>query len=156
MNAPSNNIPTTTSANNNQSVDPHDNLDLDIDQSDTAALSSIHDKRPLPSNESHPNYEKYYKHTKKSKGRIIFTCAFNGCKQIFKRKSHIEQHLNSKSHLNIRLFKCPECMQSFARRNCLTKHTPVHTANKPFVCDKCEQGFTQKGSCDRHITKFHS
>ena len=34
-------------------------------------------------------------------------------------------------------------------------HIRVHTKEKPFACDYCDATFTQKGSCDRHVQKFH-
>ncbi|XP_072024170.1 uncharacterized protein [Amphiura filiformis] len=52
---------------------------------------------------------------------------------------------------------CKICNRDFKFFRDLQNHLRVHerTPTKPFVCQRCQMGFTSRGNCARHIIKSH-
>lgn len=52
-------------------------------------------------------------------------------------------------------FQCDECDYSTPIRQNLLRHNFVHSGEKPFKCEICEKGFTQKGNLNLHRRTNH-
>ena len=52
--------------------------------------------------------------------------------------------------------KCNECDRTFSTKRYLQNHSTIHTGDKPFVCQICQKGFTQKSNMNFHTRKFHN
>ena len=66
-------------------------------------------------------------------------------------QDHLAAHQGSGRR---RPFKCVDCDMTFVRRYDLNRHAITHTKQKPFICEWCGHGFTQKGSMDKHKRDF--
>ena len=55
------------------------------------------------------------------------------------------------SHLYNFTHKCSDCTKQFYTRQELREHMRIHTAKKPFVCEKCNKGFARSHHLKRHL-----
>ena len=53
-------------------------------------------------------------------------------------------------------FACPYCSKIMIRKSDLQRHIRVHTAEKPYGCNYCNQHFSMKHSRDRHEQRIHN
>ena len=74
--------------------------------------------------------------------------SFNQIK-ITKLKRKNKGPIDGKTH------QCDYCEKTFSRPSDLSKHTRVHTGERPFKCGACSKAFTQKGHLKRHM-EVHS
>ncbi|XP_064463840.1 zinc finger protein 596-like [Ornithodoros turicata] len=51
--------------------------------------------------------------------------------------------------------RCRFCHYSSDYTNNVKKHERIHTGEKPYVCQVCFKGFTEKGALDRHSKGVH-
>eukprot|EP00127_Corallochytrium_limacisporum_P000002 Clim_evm2s1 gene=Clim_evmTU2s1 len=84
-------------------------------------------------------------------------CPFPECGQQFEDASSLAQHKRDCPHN--KPFKCPECQQSFRRKDILTRHyRRWHTADRPHVCKvpKCGRRFAAPGDLRVHERRAHT
>ncbi|XP_077321859.1 uncharacterized protein LOC143955631 isoform X3 [Lithobates pipiens] len=74
------------------------------------------------------------------------------CGQSFKRKDSLRRHVRLHSG---ETFPCEECGKCFLQKYKLTEHLRKHTGEKLHTCTKCGKGFLQKCKLVRHL-KTHS
>ena len=53
------------------------------------------------------------------------------------------------------VFLCVECPKIFPNRAALRKHKRVHSNDRSFTCDSCQQTFKYNGSLKRHVQEQH-
>lgn len=56
----------------------------------------------------------------------------------------------------IRKHECTVCQKRFLNSNDLRKHIRVHTNERPFMCNRCNQSFRQAGSLKSHVASQHN
>ena len=64
--------------------------------------------------------------------------------------------LHSKTHEGEKCFKCDLCPYTSISQRHLESHMLVHTDQKPFVCQHCDQSFRQKQLLKRHVNLYHN
>jgi uncharacterized Zn-finger protein len=75
------------------------------------------------------------------------------CIQSFAHKSMLERH--TRTHTGAKPYTCDVCMQSFSLKSTLVSHTRLHTGDEPYKCDVCMKSFSQKSTLVSH-TRLHT
>lgn len=64
--------------------------------------------------------------------------------------------MHSKTHEGEKCYKCDLCPYASISARHLESHLLIHTDQKPFACDQCEQTFRQKQLLKRHVNLYHN
>jgi len=62
------------------------------------------------------------------------------CDQTFKRAAHLEGHKLSR-HSSLRPFLCEFCSKGFTDKSLLKRHQRAHRQETPYLCPICHKGF---------------
>ncbi|BFZ19708.1 hypothetical protein BsWGS_22746 [Bradybaena similaris] len=76
------------------------------------------------------------------------------CSKIFKRSSHLNQHM--KVHCTDKSFQCPECSKLFSSALVLRSHLRTHSGLKAHMCSLCNVAFSTPMALRRHMVQHNN
>ncbi|CAG9785134.1 unnamed protein product [Diatraea saccharalis] len=76
------------------------------------------------------------------------------CNKSFKRKNSLRRHRLTHSMAN-KCIKCDFCNMTFFTKCNMRHHLRVHTGERPFKCEICNQPYSYKHDFNRHCFKKH-
>lgn len=85
--------------------------------------------------------------------QATFEC--NDCQIIFKRKSNLDIHCQTKHQIKSKS-KCEACAITFKSRYCLRKHLKLKQILAENSCIKCQKKFTSKDKLNKHYNNKHT
>lgn len=71
------------------------------------------------------------------------------CPKSFARRIQLRRHASV--HMQQRGFSCGICEKWFPTRSALVRHERIHTGERPFQCEVCQKSFAQKEILYRHL-----
>ncbi|KAF2895582.1 hypothetical protein ILUMI_10592 [Ignelater luminosus] len=71
------------------------------------------------------------------------------CPKSFARRIQLRRHASV--HMQQRGFSCGICEKWFPTRSALVRHERIHTGERPFQCEVCQKSFAQKEILFRHL-----
>ena len=86
-----------------------------------------------------------------------YECGYAGCDKSYKYKHHLREHFTV--HIGESRYKCnlPGCDgKMFRDSSSLSRHIgSIHSAEKPFQCDRCNRRFARKDTLKNHKKRIH-
>lgn len=76
------------------------------------------------------------------------------CGSLFHSSSTLKQHVVF-LHSNERRFECKECNKTFKNKSCLSRHTRIHSNDRPYKCE-CGSCYKQLCHLSRHLSTAHN
>lgn len=85
-----------------------------------------------------------------------FKCTYDGCDKDYIEDKHLKQHVKA-VHTNERKHVCQRegCGKSFVTGTRLKRHQAVHEGADRFRCPDCGQSFRKKETLHKHVLKEH-
>ncbi|TQV99447.1 C2H2 transcription factor (TFIIIA) [Cordyceps javanica] len=85
-----------------------------------------------------------------------FKCTYEGCDKDYIEDKHLKQHVKA-VHTNERKHVCQRegCGKSFVTGTRLKRHQAVHEGADRFRCPDCGQSFRKKETLHKHVLKEH-
>ncbi|ATY64347.1 C2H2 transcription factor (TFIIIA) [Cordyceps militaris] len=85
-----------------------------------------------------------------------FKCGYAGCDKDYIEDKHLKQHVKA-VHTNERAHVCarPGCGKSFVTGTRLKRHQAVHEGADRFRCPDCGQSFRKKETLHKHVLQAH-
>lgn len=71
------------------------------------------------------------------------------CDKSFARRIQLRRHASV--HMKQRGFSCGICEKWFPTRSAMIRHERIHTGERPFQCEVCQKSFAQKEILYRHL-----
>ena len=115
-------------------------------------MSSICDKADIRSEEASNNDDTNAGVQKSLIGEAV-NCSL--CKKDVP-KLIIFEHTYHHMFVGRKMYPCHVCGKMFAENGQLITHLTIHTGEKPFACDQCENTFRLSTSLKNHINKHHT
>ena len=78
-----------------------------------------------------------------------FRCKWEGCTKAFNEHCILKDH--TRIHTKEKPYKCDQCEQTFRKAGHRSRHKKIHTGEKPHICDKCGLGFIQRSNMKIHV-----
>lgn len=75
------------------------------------------------------------------------------CDRSFARKGDLNSH--RRTHTGERPYSCTECEKTFTTNSNLRRHQRIHSNKKPYTCEHCDKAFRQLSHLKRHKVSIH-